>query len=97
MSCLPIDGFASVQSISATTILDAVKQVFAAHTTTSVLLIGHSLGAAISTLDAVYLMLWLPSSTQLRVIIHGSPRVGNQAFANYVDAEVCAFSSTYRR
>lgn len=49
-------------------------------------LVGHSLGAAIATLDAVYLKLALPASTTIKVINHGSPRIGNQAFANYIDA-----------
>jgi predicted lipase len=54
--------------------------------TTSVTTVGHSLGAAISLLDAVYLPLWLPSTTKFKTIVYGLPRVGNQAFANYVDA-----------
>jgi len=37
-------------------------------------------------IDTVYLQLHLPSSTSLKFIGHGTPRVGNQAFADYVDA-----------
>jgi predicted lipase len=54
--------------------------------TTSVTIVGHSLGAAISLIDSVYLPLWLPSSTTFKTVLYGLPRVGNQAFANYIDA-----------
>jgi hypothetical protein len=72
---------------------------------TSVTMVGHSLGAAISLLDSVYLPLHLPSGTTFRTTVYGLPRVsinppsggahpltaadaqvGNQAFANYIDA-----------
>ena len=47
---------------------------------------GHSLGAALALLDAVYLPLHLPSGTRMRMVGYGMPRVGNAAFADYVDA-----------
>lgn len=49
---------------------------------------GHSLGAALALLDAVYLQLHLPSSTSLKTVGYGMPRVGNPAFADYVDAHI---------
>jgi len=45
-------------------------------------------GAAISLLDAVYLELHLPSSITVRSVLYGLPRVGNPAFASYIDAHV---------
>ena len=42
-------------------------------------------GAAISLLDAVYLPLHISGATYTYVG-YGLPRVGNQAFANYIDA-----------
>ena len=42
-------------------------------------------GAALATLDAVYLHGQLPSSTSFKTVTFGQPRVGNQAFADYVD------------
>ena len=51
---------------------------------------GHSLGAALALLDSVYLSLHLPAGTRLSVVGYGMPRVGNSAFADYVDAMVSA-------
>lgn len=45
-------------------------------------------GAALSLLDSVYLPLHLPSGTTFSTILYGLPRVGNQAFADYVDANL---------
>ena len=36
----------------------------------------------------MYLPLWLPVGTTFQTIGYGLPRVGNQAFANYVDANL---------
>lgn len=47
-----------------------------------------SIGAAITLLDSVYLPLWLPEGTTFQTIGYGLPRVGNQAFADYVDANL---------
>lgn len=83
-----------------------------AHGTTSVYTVGHSLGGAISLLDAMYLLLHLPAGTTVKTISYGMPRVsllglmqplesqlctlqvGNQAFANYIDAQVNAVHIT---
>ncbi|KAF8508913.1 alpha beta-hydrolase, partial [Gautieria morchelliformis] len=51
-----------------------------------VTIVGHSLGAAISLIDAVYLPLHLPSTTIFKFVGYDMPRVGNQAFASYLDA-----------
>ena len=45
-------------------------------------------GAALSLLDSVYLPLHFPSGTSFQTILYGLPRVGNQAFADYVDANL---------
>ena len=44
-------------------------------------------GAAIGLLDAIYLPLHIPNLTT-RFVGYGLPRVGNQHFADYVDAAV---------
>ncbi|KDR85907.1 hypothetical protein GALMADRAFT_218973 [Galerina marginata CBS 339.88] len=80
-------GFANEQAKTATTILSAVKSAIAAHSATKVTIVGHSLGAAIALLDGVYLPLHI-SGVSFRVVGYGMPRVGNQAFANYVDAHL---------
>lgn len=79
-------GFATEQAKTATSVLAAVQQAMSQHSATKVTMVGHSLGAAITLLDSVYLPLHLPSSTTFKTVCYGLPRVGNQAFANYVDA-----------
>lgn len=61
----------------------AVTAVLAKTGSTKVLIVGHSLGAAIALLDAVYLPLHLPSSITFTTNVFGLPRVGNPDFANY--------------
>lgn len=84
-----LGGFADAQAAGAKSILAAVKKVFSDHGISKVTLVGHSLGAAISTIEGVYLKLALPSTTTFKHVLHGSPRVGNQEFANYIDSHVC--------
>ena len=71
---------------TASSILSAVQQTLSAHgSASSVTVVGHSLGAALALLDGLYLSLNLPNA-EVRVIGYGMPRVGNQAFANWVDS-----------
>ena len=51
--------------------------------------VGHSLGAAVATLDATMLRMQLNSDVEVDSVVFGLPRVGNQQFANMVDAMVC--------
>ena len=83
-----LGGFVNAQAAGAKAILEAVKRVFSDHGISRVTLVGHSLGAAISTIEGVYLKLALPPSTTFKHVLHGSPRVGNQQFADYIDAHV---------
>ncbi|KAF9224200.1 alpha/beta-hydrolase [Gyrodon lividus] len=82
------NGFGDAQASTATEVLSAVQTAISKYSTTSVTMVGHSLGAAITLLDSVYLPLWLPAGTTFQTIGYGLPRVGNQAFANYVDANL---------
>ncbi|KAI9440880.1 lipase class 3 family protein [Lactarius indigo] len=82
------DGFALEQAKTASTILSAVQQTLSAHSTSSVTVVGHSLGAALALLDGVYLRLNLNATVNVRVIGYGMPRVGNQDFADWVDANL---------
>ncbi|KAH7908319.1 Alpha/Beta hydrolase protein [Hygrophoropsis aurantiaca] len=81
-------GFKDEQADTATDVLAAVESAMSTYGTTSVTMTGHSLGAAISLLDSVYLPLHLPAGTTFKTIVYGLPRVGNQDFANYVDANL---------
>lgn len=51
---------------------------------------GHSLGAAVATLDATMLRMQLPSSVEVDCVTFGLPRVGNQEFADMIDSLVRA-------
>ncbi len=64
------------------------------HNATSVVVTGHSLGAALALLDSVYLPLHLPAGTRVSMVGYGMPRVGNLAFADYVDTMHSADSVT---
>ncbi|KAI0038493.1 lipase, partial [Auriscalpium vulgare] len=79
-------GFAGSQSRSAAPVLAAVKAAMTKHSTKTVTVVGHSLGGAIALLDSVSLSLRLPSGTTVNTVVYGLPRVGNKAFADYVDA-----------
>lgn len=80
------DGFAAAQSNSAAAILSAVQSGLSRYGGSHVTVTGHSLGAAIALLDSVYLPLHISGIT-VTFIGYGLPRVGNQDFANYVDAQ----------
>lgn len=82
------NGFTAEQASTAPTILSAVQQTLSAHGGASVTVVGHSLGAALSLLDGVYLRLHLSTGVTVRVVGYGMPRVGNQDFANWVDSHL---------
>lgn len=82
------DGFKNEQAKTATTILSAVNTAISQFGASKVAVVGHSLGAALALIDGVYLPLHLPSNIAVSVFGFGMPRVGNQAFANYVDAHL---------
>ncbi|RDB18514.1 Lipase [Hypsizygus marmoreus] len=79
------DGFGDAQARSAPNVLAAVKTAMTMYGATKVTIVGHSLGGAIALITSVYLPLHLPAGTTFRTITYGMPRVGNQAFADYVD------------
>ncbi|KAJ1306613.1 hypothetical protein OPQ81_007611 [Rhizoctonia solani] len=86
------DGFVKAQANTATTILAGVKSLLSTHSGSKVLVVGHSLGGAIATLDALYFKLNLPSTVSIKAVTFGLPRVGNQAFANLIDTQIADFS-----
>jgi hypothetical protein len=80
------EGFLGKHDESALDILDAVNRVLDAKpSTTKVAVTGHSLGAAIATINGVFLSLHLPSDISIKVVGYASPRVGNGAWASLVD------------
>ncbi|KDQ61915.1 hypothetical protein JAAARDRAFT_172360 [Jaapia argillacea MUCL 33604] len=89
------DGFQATQSRSAPGVLAGVQSAIATYGATQVTVTGHSLGAAIALLDSIYLPLHLPSDIHVKFIGYGLPRVGNQDFANYVDANAANVPVTH--
>ncbi|CAE6350925.1 unnamed protein product [Rhizoctonia solani] len=85
-------GFRDAHAASASAVLAAVKKVMAERSSTKVTLVGHSLGGALATLDALYLKLNLPSNVAIKVVTYGQPRVGNQEFTNMMDQKNFDFS-----
>ncbi|KAJ7780286.1 lipase [Mycena maculata] len=81
-------GFADEHARTATLVLAAVKTALAEYDTSTITAVAHSLGGAIALLDGVYLPLHLSATVKVNVVAYGLPRVGNQAFANYVDAHL---------
>ncbi|QRV98576.1 Lipase (class 3) [Ceratobasidium sp. AG-Ba] len=81
------NGFQEAQERSATAKLAAIKKAMSEKSTSLVTLTGHSLGGAISLIDALYLSINLPSA-KLKVVTHGMPRVGNPAFATLIDSKI---------
>lgn len=91
------EGFADAHARSATAVLSAVKTALSTYGATSVTLTGHSLGGALALICSVYLPLWLPSTTKFKTYIFGAPRVGNAAFANYVDGHASVTRITNKK
>jgi pimeloyl-ACP methyl ester carboxylesterase len=70
------DGFSDEQAKTAEAVATAVQAGIDDYATANVTVVGHSLGAALALLDAVYLPLHLPAdSTNYRTITYGMPRV----------------------
>ncbi|KDQ19509.1 hypothetical protein BOTBODRAFT_440996 [Botryobasidium botryosum FD-172 SS1] len=86
------NGFAGTQGITADSILSTVKKIMSERNVKKVTVVGHSLGGALALLDGVFLKLQLPSGTQIKVVTHGMPRVGNKWFADWVDANITDLS-----
>jgi len=84
------NGFSDAHQRTAKDVLAAVNTAIAKFNTKSIATVGHSLGAAISLLESVYLKLNVPGST-IKFYGYGLPRVGNQEFADLVDSELDSF------
>ena len=83
------DGFQETQGRTADLVLSTVQSALSSTGFTRVLCTGHSLGAAVATLDATMLKMHLPSTVEVDSVMFGLPRVGNQEFADMIDNLVC--------
>lgn len=76
------DGFQQTQGRTADLVLATVQDGLASTGFKKVLVTGHSLGAAIASLDAAMLRMALPEDVSVDSIVFGLPRVGNSAWAD---------------
>ena len=65
-------------------LIAAVKPLLAKYPTASLLVTGHSLGAALATFAAVDIKEQLNPSHKIYFYTFGSPRTGNQAFSDHI-------------
>jgi len=80
-------GFLSEHAKTASDVLAAVKTTMAKNNVQKVTAAGHSLGAALSAIEGAFLLLNIPG-VNINVIGYGMPRVGNQAFADFMNAKI---------
>lgn len=79
-------GFYSAEQASISGIISTVRNLKNTFPTYSVIVTGHSLGAALATLTAMDLM--QAGISNVRLFHYGSPRVGNTAFATYASSKM---------
>ncbi|KAF9482264.1 alpha/beta-hydrolase [Pholiota conissans] len=77
-------GFLFAYNVVASTVLSTVKAQAAAYPSYKIIATGHSLGGATASLAAVSIKSALPNAT-VKLYTYGQPRVGNAAFATYVE------------
>lgn len=85
------EGFRNEHAKTALQILSEVKRLMSVKNTKNVAVVGHSLGGALAELDTLFLTLNLPAGAAIKGVTYGTPRVGNPAFAQLIDAKVPDF------
>ncbi|KIM90144.1 hypothetical protein PILCRDRAFT_811875 [Piloderma croceum F 1598] len=80
------DGFQKTFERTSDSVLSGVQNALKSTGVNKVLVTGHSLGAAIATMDALMFKQNLPSSVELNTVVFGLPRGGNQVYANFIDS-----------
>lgn len=82
--CKVHTGFQAAWDEISSAAQNAVSSALAANPGYRVVATGHSLGGAVATLGAVYMR---HAGRQVEVYSYGSPRVGNDKFANFVTGQ----------
>lgn len=82
-SCRVHDGFNQAWLERQSAIIKAVNSAMAAHPSYALVITGHSLGAAVATIAGAY---FRSVGHNCDIYTYGSPRVGNNAFANYASS-----------
>ena len=84
------DGFMDTQERTSDLVLSTVQSALKSTGSKKVLVVGHSLGAAIASIDGMMLKMKLDPSIAITTTVFGLPRVGNKAWADLVDQTVSA-------
>ncbi len=84
------DGFLDTQGRTSDLVLSTVQSALQSTGSKKVLVVGHSLGAAIASIDGMMLKMKLDPSVAITTTVFGLPRVGNKAWADLVDQTVGA-------
>ncbi|EIW63608.1 alpha/beta-hydrolase [Trametes versicolor FP-101664 SS1] len=84
-------GFQDTQGRTADIVMATVQSGLASTGFQRVLVTGHSLGAAVASLDAAMLRMALPDDVQVDSVVFGLPRVGNQEWADLFDTLIPNF------
>ncbi|KAI0355721.1 alpha/beta-hydrolase [Trametes cingulata] len=79
-------GFQDTQGRTADLVMSTVQSGLSSTGFKRVLVTGHSLGAAVASLDAAMLRMALPDDVEVDSVVFGLPRVGNQAWADLFDS-----------
>jgi len=87
-------GFYTAYSSISYVLLKALRNLITAHPTANILLTGHSLGGALATFAALDLKRQINPPNFINFYTFGSPRIGNQAFTDYV---MNTYPSQYQR
>ncbi|RMZ39992.1 hypothetical protein AFCA_004228 [Aspergillus flavus] len=90
--CKVHTGFWKSWASVATATLDGVKKAHQAYPGFKLAVTGHSFGGAVGTLAATVLR---NSGSEVALYTYGSPRVGNQEFADYVSGQGSNFRVTH--
>ncbi len=77
-------GFYDSYMTMSSQVIQAVTQLTQQHPSATIIVTGHSLGAAQSTFAAMEIKLKIKPSNPMKVYNYGSPRTGNQAFTDFV-------------
>ncbi len=78
-------GFQDTQGRTADVVLATVKSALKKSGYKKVLVTGHSLGAAVASLDAAMLRMALPKNVAVSAVVFGLPRVGNSDWATLLN------------
>ena len=79
------EGFYDAYQAVSPKVISTVNTLLGQHTSASIVITGHSLGAALATIAAIDIKKQVSiSASKITFYSFGSPRTGNQAFTDYI-------------